>query len=170
MYKCQTSRGRKIWQPVAQVPPPTAVRILSMIFYTVASKRGTDGTKPSKPLESTAGPLSVGLVSFNVRGFWDRNEENPQTEQRGLRYFLGELYVLGEVIPAQAGIQVFPVHVGLGKLPQGYRTSPALPLRKERHAQNGLFNQTKPIFVENKGSIEEQTQTKPKNEPSFIRN
>jgi hypothetical protein len=35
-------------------------------------------------------------------------------------------------------------------------------LRGESGAgNNGLFNGTKPIYVENKGSLEEQTQTKP---------
>jgi hypothetical protein len=69
------------------------------------------------------------------------------------------------VIPAKAGIQFFtpPARAFLFKVGAPWAVG-----AEAAACRNGLFSRTKPICIENKETLEEQTQTKPKNRANFF--
>jgi hypothetical protein len=105
------------------------------------------GTKPSKPLESTrrANSGSAELDFQTLRLF----NACSVSGSHGERFFLA----VGFFLPKRG-----PHHEWQGEFVEAasYRS----PKR--------LFNGTKPIVVENKGSLEEQTQTKPIFNPHIL--
>jgi hypothetical protein len=122
---------------------------------SIARARGMDGTKPSDPLESTA-VVSGDAPHFAASARSGRHRIHAKA-RRGQQTGLHErdsktALERSERLPHSGG---------------SLAAEPTLTGRGAR-SKNGLFNGTKPIFIENKGSLEERTQTKPNNEPTWI--
>jgi hypothetical protein len=113
----------------------------------VGASNKTDGTKPSESLESTTGLVRVAQGSlFKPCGF----------------SMFGPLRVAPATGFSRGGPLMWTQYAHNELKDEFVEATGSLRLPHS----NGLFNGTKPICIENKGRLEKQTQTKPKNEPN----